>query len=160
MTLVTAKPNIRRKPVYYNGIDRLFDEFFRFDQPFKAVNKAAVSTQPAVNILENEKDIQLQFQVPGWEKSDFQIKVEKNILSVEATQPTAEATEENQAEKVETPTYRRREFGKTNFKRSFQLPETVNAEAIDAKYVNGILLISLPKREEDKTKLVHTIEIG
>ena len=56
-------------------------------------------------------------------------------------------------------TYRRREFGRNSFQRSFQLPDSVNAEAIDAKYHNGILTLTLPKREEE-VKVARTIEIN
>lgn len=154
MTLVTAKPVNRRKPTYYNGFDRLFDDFFRFDVPNVAVKTKG---RPAVNILESEKDFQLEFLVPGWEKSDFRIQVEKNVLTVEAEVKKAEQTEETKENEF---TYRRREFGKNNFKRSFEIPETVNAEAIDAKYVNGILTLTLPKIAEAEAKLVRTIEIG
>lgn len=154
MTLVTAKPANRRKPVYYNGFDRLFDDFFRFDLPNGTTKGKG---HPAVNILEGEKDFQLEFLVPAWEKSDFRIQVEKDILTVEAEVKKAEIKEET---KENAPTYRRREFGKNNFKRSFQIPETVNTEAIDAKYVNGVLTLTLPKREEAATKPVRTIEIG
>ncbi|PHN04692.1 Hsp20/alpha crystallin family protein [Flavilitoribacter nigricans] len=153
MTLVTAKPVNRRKPVYYNGLDRLFDDFFRFDVPAAAKGK----THPAVNILEGEQDFQLEFLVPGWEKTDFNIQVEKNILTVAAELKQAEGDQETKEAK---PTYRRREFGKNNFKRSFEIPETVNAEAIDAKYANGILTLTLPKREEAEAEVARTIEIG
>lgn len=154
MTLVTAKPVKRRKPVYYNGFDRLFDDFFRFELP----NGTAKSkTHPAVNILEGENDFQLEFLVPGWEKSDFRIQLEKNILTVEAEVKKVDA--ETTAEE-NSLAYRRREFSKGNFKRSFEIPETVNAEAIDAKYANGILTLTLPKREEAAIKKARTIEIG
>lgn len=154
MTLVTAKPVNRRKPVYYNGFDRLFDDFFRFDIPGTPVNAKG---RPAVNILETEKDFQLEFLVPGWEKSDFQIQVEKNVLTV-AAQVVKEASQEEKKE--DTVSFRRREFGKNDFKRSFEIPETVDAEAIDAKYVNGILTLTLPKRPEAEVNPVRTIEIG
>lgn len=154
MTLVTSKPVNRRKPNYYNGFDRLFDDFFRFDVPNVSVKTKG---HPAVNILESEKDFQLEFLVPGWEKSDFRIQVEKNILTVEAEVKKAESPEGAKENEI---TYRRREFGKNNFKRSFEIPETVNAEAIDAKYVNGILTLTLPKLAEAEAKLVRTIEIG
>ena len=156
MTFVTAKPVNRRKPVFYNGLDRLMDDFFRFDIP-AATSHA--KTRPAVNILETEKDFQLEFVVPGWEKSDFRIQVEKDVLSVEA-KVVKENEKDGETAQEDHPTYRRREFGKNDFKRSFQIPETVNAEAIDAKYVNGILTLTLPKIEAPETNLVRNIEIG
>ena len=55
--------------------------------------------------------------------------------------------------------YRRKEFGYNSFKRSFTLPETVNDEGIKAEYKDGILNISLPKKEEAKQKPARNIEI-
>lgn len=156
MTFVTSKPVIRRKPVFYNGLDRMLDDFFRFDAP---TAMGLQNQRPAVNILETEKAFQLEFLVPGWEKSDFQIQVEKDVLTVEA-QLVKNNEEDGEAVKAEGPTYRRREFGRNDFKRSFQIPETVNAEAIDAKYANGILTLTLPKVEEPEAQLVRNIEIS
>lgn len=156
MTFVTAKPVRRRKQVYTNGLDRLFDDFFRFDSS-TGTRSTATAKHPAVNILEREKDFQLEFAVPGWEKSDFHIQVDKDILTVKAEVKKAEETEGTEEKEV---SYRRREFQPGSFKRSFQIPETVNIEVIDAKYSNGILTLTLPKTEEEEANLVRTIEIG
>jgi len=152
MALVSANPVRRKRPVNNQSFDRLFDNFFGFDLPVLA-GTVKTKKHPAVNILETENGFQLEFMVPGWEKSDFQIQVEKDVLTVAAA-VEKEETQENGV------TYRHREFGKNGFKRSFQIPETVNAEAIDAKYENGILTLNLPKLEEAKVNPVRTIDIG
>lgn len=154
MTLVTAKPVKRSKPVYYNGFDRLLDDFFRFDFP---VNTNKTPNRPAVNILEDSKAFALEFMAPGWDKADFQIQVDKNLLTV-AAEVKKETDEQGQdATDVQ---YRRREFSLNSFKRSFEIPENVNVEAIDAKYVNGVLTLTLPKREEEEKDVARTIEIA
>lgn len=154
MTFVTARPNHKRKTTFYNGFDRLLDDFFRADFPHSTVGKANYTQHPAVNILETDKDFQLEFLTPGWEKSDFQIHVEKDILTVSAETPKKEETAENKS------TWRRREFGRKDFKRGFRLPETVSTETIDARYLNGVLTLTLPKREENKTTSARRIEIA
>lgn len=155
MTLVTAKPVRKRKPAFYNSFDRMLDDFFRFDLP-AGKEGTRTAARPAVNILEREEDFQLEFAVPGWEKSDFRIQVEEDLLTIEAEGKT----EESSKAADDGVTYRRREFGRNGFKRSFRIPETVNTEAIDARYLNGILTLTLPKREEVKPEPVRTIEIG
>lgn len=157
MTLVTRKPANRRRTVYHNGFDRLFDDFFRGDFPFAAFENGNRKGNPGVNILETEKDFQLEFAVPGWEKSDFNIQVEKDVLTI-----SAELKKEEEGEtEVETKVnYRRREFGRHGFKRSFQLPDHVTVDGIDAKYHNGILTVSLPKEVQAETELKRTIEVA
>ncbi len=97
---------------------------------------------PAVNICETNDNYQLEFNVPGRKKEDFKITVDKNILTV-----SFEKSEEN---KEENKQFIKREFVTQSFKRSFTLDEKINAENIDAKYENGILYLTLPKKEEVK----------
>lgn len=97
---------------------------------------------PAVNIMETNDAYELEFNVPGRKKEDFKITIDKNILSV--------SFEKNEVQKEETKQYIKREFGTQSFKRSFTLDEKINIEDINAKYENGILLLTLPKKEEVK----------
>jgi HSP20 family protein len=97
---------------------------------------------PAVNICETNDNYELEFNVPGRKKEDFKITVDKNILTV-----SFEKTEEQKEEKKQ---FIKREFVTQSFKRSFTLDEKIDAEKIDAKYENGILMLTLPKKEELK----------
>jgi len=97
---------------------------------------------PAVNICETNDNYELEFNVPGRKKEDFKITVDKNILTV-----SFEKTEEQKEEKKQ---FIKREFITQSFKRSFTLDEKIDAEKIDAKYENGILMLTLPKKEELK----------
>ena len=101
---------------------------------------------PAVNIVETNDDYQLELNVPGRKKEDFKITVDKNILTV-SFERKEESAEEN---KEQNKKFVKKEFILQSFKRSFTLDEKINADAIDAKYENGILLLSLPKKEEVK----------
>lgn len=97
---------------------------------------------PAVNIIESADDYLLEFNVAGRKKEDFKITVDKNILTV--------SFEKNEENKEEGKQFIKREFITQSFKRSFTLDEKINADNIDAKYENGILFLTLPKKEEVK----------
>jgi len=102
---------------------------------------------PATNISENGQEYRVEMAVPGFGKEDFKINLEKDVLSIS----TEMENTENQEEQTEM-NYRMREFGRRNFCRSFSIPEAVDKDAIKAEYVNGILTIVLPKKEEVKIK--------
>jgi HSP20 family protein len=97
---------------------------------------------PAVNISETSDNYELEFNVPGRKKEDFKITVDKNILTV--------SFEKKEETKEENKQFIKREFSSSSFKRSFTLDEKINADAINAKYENGILFLTLPKKEEVK----------
>ena len=127
-------------------INRLFaDEFLR-----PAFNN--VTQRPALNIVENEESYGIELAAPGFEKQDFNIHVENNqlIISVEKSEEKAE----------DNAKYTVREFSASSFKRTFNLPENlVDEDAINANYVNGVLKVLLPKREEAKPKPPKQIAI-
>lgn len=94
---------------------------------------------PSVNITENEKDYKIELAAPGLEKKDFKIEVENNTLSI--------SSEKKEEKKEESKNFKRREFSYNSFCRSFRLPENILGEKIDAKYENGILKLSVPKKD-------------
>lgn len=109
-------------------------------------------TLPKVNIKENAEGFHLEMAVPGFKKKDFNISVEKEELIISAEiKSEKEEAEEN---------FTRREFGYGSFQRTFVLPETVNGDKIEAKYEDGILNISIPKKEEAKPKPARIIKIS
>jgi len=94
---------------------------------------------PAANIKENENEFQIELAVPGKKKEDFKIDVKEKILSVSSESKTANVEKEEK--------FTRKEFSYETFKRSFKLPEVANAELIGAMYSDGILKISIPKKD-------------
>jgi len=108
-------------------------------------------SQPSVNIIENDEQFQIEVAAPGLDKADFNINIEKDQLIISATREQKEETGDGEE-------YKRREFNYASFKRSFYLPETVNADKIAAKHENGILTITLPKEAVVDTK--QTIKIS
>jgi HSP20 family protein len=99
---------------------------------------------PPVNISETKDIYELEFSVPGRNKEDFKITVDKNILTV--------SFEKKEEVKNESKKQIKKEFSLPSFKRSFTLDEKIVAENIAAKYENGLLVLSLPKKEEVKAE--------
>jgi len=133
MTLVNFNNRTRNSAPHFNNVfDSLFNE---------ALNKNyAVNKMPAVNILETATDYKIELAAPGLTKDDFQINLKKDNLSVWAERKAVEG--------AEVKDYNRKEFDFNSFARSFVLPDTIDAEKISAEYVNGILYITIGKKEE------------
>jgi HSP20 family protein len=110
------------------------------------------NTLPAVNITENGKAFHIELAAPGFNKGDFKVNIEENILTI-----TAEKEEEK---KEENERFTRKEFSFNSFSRSFTLPNTVNADQVDAKYTDGILKLSIPKKVEAKELPKKEIKVG
>jgi len=144
MTFVNVKParRTRRRPSIFADFDRMFDELAKGD--------VTVKHRPAANVLENEDGFKVELATPGLSKKDLTIKVENEVLTISAD-IKAEASDGEKAH--------RREFNYNNFTRTFQLPDTVDATGIKANYKNGILTLSIPKKEEAKPLPARTIEI-
>ena len=127
----------------------LFDDFLRpWNEWFDGGSYLGRTfTVPSVNVVENKDDFKLSLAVPGMKKNDFKIDVTGNLLTISSEK------EENKEEKNEN--YSRQEYNYSSFSRSFTLPEEVNKEKIDATYVDGVLKLVLPKKEEAKKLTVN-----
>jgi len=107
---------------------------------------------PPVNIRETDESFTVELMAAGFKKEDFNIEVDNDLLTI-----SSEVRKENNEE---TAKFTRREFSFTSFKRSFKLPETVKHDEINAAYEDGILRITLPKKEEALPKAKRLIEIS
>ena len=139
---------------FSNQMPSVFDRFFENDM-FDWSNRNFSNTNttlPAVNIKEDEDGFEVEMSAPGLDKKDFKIELNNSVLSISSEKKTENETKEGQQ-------FTRREFSYQSFSRSFTLPETVEGEKIAAKYENGILSVSIPKKEEAKPKPVKQIEI-
>ena len=125
-----------------------------FDDDFMGYTPAKQFASPAVNIIENEKDYQIEVAAPGMSKEDFKVRLENdNELVI--------ALEKKNEDKHEKKNYLRREFSYASFKQAFIIPDEVEAEHIGAAMVDGVLKITLPKKEVVvKTPASRQIEIG
>jgi HSP20 family protein len=111
-----------------------------------------VGRVPAVNIFENKNEFSIEVAAPGLDKKDFSVDFHNNVLSISCQK---EFENEQQDEKI-----MRREFSYTAFKRSFSLPDGADNEKIKANYKEGILTITIPKREEAKEKPARQVTIS
>ena len=93
-----------------------------------------------VNIKENGNGYTLEVVAPGFEKTDFKVNIDNNVLTVSA--------EKKSEEKTENEKQIRKEYSYRSFKRSFTIDDKIDATAIDASYVNGVLRLNLPKKTE------------
>lgn len=136
-TLVKAQCGVPASNRFF--FDDLFGkDVFDFNPNFFAKPHG---TTPAVNVKEDETKFLLEVAAPGLQKENFKVELEDNLLTISAEQKT-ENTETDEKTK-----FTRKEFSYSTFKRSFSLDEeTVDAENIEAKYENGILNISIPKK--------------
>jgi HSP20 family protein len=122
-------------------INRLFNE------TFERTPEAGITTwAPAVDILETEHELVVKADLPDVKPEELDIRVENNILTIRG--------ERKFEKKVDEKNYLRVERTYGAFSRSFSLANTVNAEAIKADYKNGVLTLSVPKREEAKPKQI------
>jgi HSP20 family protein len=142
---------INRKPLEAT-LNHLVDDLFSgmpgvFTNDFnKSVRKSFI---PA-NVLESEKGYRVEIVAPGFEKADFEIRIEGNQLTISAKK---EVNEQQGTEKLI-----RREYAFGSFKRSFTIDEKIDATQIEASYVNGVLVLNLPRKEEVKPP-VNKIEV-
>lgn len=107
---------------------------------------------PAVNIKENERDFELELAIPGFKKDDVNIEVDENVLTI-----SSEIKSENESKEEN---FTRKEFSFSSFKRAFSLPETIDEDRINAKHEDGILKLTLPKKEEALPKPKRLIDIA
>jgi HSP20 family protein len=102
---------------------------------------------PSVDIYENKDQIVLEAELPGMKREDFDLSIENNVITLRG---------ERRFEKTdETDNYHRVERSYGSFTRSFTLPQTVSAEGAKAEYNNGVLRVTLPKREETKARRIE-----
>lgn len=142
------------KPAFYRSGRPFYGihPFGIFDRAFQEWQGHDGAFMPAVNVSESDTAFQLELVAPGRNKDAFEVKVDKDLLTVEYEQSTTETKEEGK--------YTRREFKFGAFKRSFQLPENVDQDQIHAAYENGVLVLTLPKKQVEALPETKTISIA
>lgn len=107
---------------------------------------------PSVDIYENKDQIVLEAELPGMKRDDFELSVENNVITLRG--------ERQFEKKEESDNYHRVERSYGSFTRSFTLPQSVSAEGATAEYRNGVLRVTLPKREETKARRIKISDEG
>jgi len=131
------------------------DDFFSRSPNWPVSNFSDTGTTvPAINIKETDNSYQVEMAAPGMKKEDFRVELDSNILTI-SSERTDEREEGGEKEK-----YSRREFSYQSFQRSFSLPkEVVDEDKIEAHYRDGVLQLTIPKREHAKQKPPRKIQI-
>lgn len=138
-------------------IPSLFDDFFNRDWLDSSLAnwRVAGATLPAVNVVETNDDFRIEVAAPGMKRSDFKVELDNNVLTISSER------EDKAEEKDSNGNYTRREFSYQSFQRSFSLPENkVLGDKITARYVDGILHVTVPKSEEAKVKPAKQIAVA
>ena len=136
MTLVKFNNGLKTNanPFFNDVFDSILSDSFLSDK--------LVTRVPAVNIAENDNAFNIELAVPGLKKEDFKINLDKNVLTI--------AAEKKSEINTETKKYSKREYSYNSFVSSFTLPETADYAKIEADYTDGILNLTIAKKEEAK----------
>ncbi len=140
---------------FSNPYPALFDRFFENDL-FDWSNRHYSDTDttlPAVNIKESPNEFEVELAAPGFVKTDFNIELNHDMLTISSEKKITSETKDEQQ-------FARREFSYQSFSRSFTLPNSADIDKIKAKYENGILRVSIPKKDETKPKPSKQIAIA
>ncbi len=135
--MYTTRKNHRHNADLFPQVDRVLNEIFNTSLSHFADEGKLGYTHPSANVREFKDKFIIEFAIPGMEKSDVSIKVDKDVLIVSADK---EADKEIK--------YRLAEFRYGKFSRKFKLPKSVDTGAIEADLINGVLSITIGKKEE------------
>ncbi|GAA4806716.1 Hsp20/alpha crystallin family protein [Olivibacter ginsenosidimutans] len=138
-----------------NTFPSIFDDFFDrgwFDWG-NAQLSATNTTVPSVNVREKTGTYEVEMAAPGMNKEDFKVELDGNLLTISSSK-------EHEDKKTEEG-YSRQEFSYQSFRRSFNFPkDVVDEDKIEAKYENGLLRLTIPKKEASKKKGPRLINIS
>jgi HSP20 family protein len=147
---------------FSNMLPRIFDTFSRpyfansplqdfFDDSMNLGMGSIGTTLPAVNISETDTDLVIEMAAPGMNKKDFKVEIVEDQLHI--------AYSHESEKKTDSKNQWRNEFNFESFERYFTLPTIVKSEEISATYIDGILRITVPKKEEARRKPAKAVEI-
>ena len=139
-----------RKP-FEGSFNTLVDDLFTelpalFKTDFNNIDRKGFVP---VNVKETDKSYQLDVVAPGFDKADFKVNLDQNLLTISA--------EKKNDEMKENEKQIRREYSYRSFKRSFTLDEKIDATNIEASYINGVLTLNLPKKEVVKAAATEIV---
>jgi len=143
MNAITNLDPFRGLTSLQDQVNRLFNGAFTQG---RTVQADLATWAPAVDIYEGQNELVANVDLPGVEEKDIDLRLENNTLTIRGERKFEKSVNEESYLRVE------RAYG--SFTRTFSLPNTVNPDAINASYSNGVLTVRLPKREESKPKQV------
>lgn len=122
----------------YHRVPNIIDELMGIDTHGGRTENYACKCKPAVNVIEHENAFQIDVAAPGFERNELKVTIDKNLLTISSV------PDEKKAEGKEK--FLKREFASSSFTRSFELPNNVEADKIEASHKNGVLSINIPKK--------------
>jgi len=142
-----------RRNEFLTSFDSMFDEmmgkaFPDFPQEF-GVNFFGNNSYPKVDIIDSEKNLILEAEIPGLSKEEVNVDFEEGVLTI--------AGSKREDSRPEDHKYVRKELKRSSFSRSFKLADTFDFQKIKAKFENGLLLITVPKKKPEKSKKVKIL---
>lgn len=146
---------VKRNGWLFNEMPTLLNDMFTRDLWNWGLenNSTTNTTIPAINVKETNDSFEVEVAAPGMDKKDFKVELDGNMLSV--------SSEKKNEWQNENEKYTQKEFSYQSFQRTFQLPkDVVDADKIQAKYENGLLHLTIPKKEQAKQRPPRTIEIA
>jgi HSP20 family protein len=151
------KSLVRTNGNSFSSIPSLLNDFFTEDWLDSSVAnwRSAGATLPAVNVKETNDDFRIEVAAPGMKRDDFRVELDNSVLTISSQM------EDRKEQTDKSGRYTRREFSYQSFQRSFSLPENnVEGAKISAKYTDGILHVTIPKKEEAKVKPARQITVS
>lgn len=148
MSLIVRRNNSNN---FMKPFPSVFSEMFDNHNNHFEGNYIPQNAIPAVNVKENKKDFKIELAAPGMKKNDFNVDVNNGVLTI--------SSEKEENSEVDEENYTRKEFSFSSFKRAFTLPENINNENIEAKYEDGVLEVTLKKKEIIPAKAPKKISI-
>lgn len=131
-----------RMPSVFNDFFKPWNNWFDNDSMW-----GRTLNVPAVNITEHDGEYKVSLAAPGMKKDDFKIDVDGNLLTI--------SSEKEEKKEEKDKKFTRKEYNYSSFSRSFTLPDEIIKDKIEAKYEDGVLNISLPRKEEVKKLSKH-----
>lgn len=130
-----------------NWLPEVFNDLFDNNWLLKAN-----ATAPAINVIETDKEYDVEIAAPGMTKEDFNIRIDEDNNLVVSMEKKNEMTEEDKQKR-----YLRQEFSYSKFQQMMVLPKNVEKDQIEAKVTDGILTITIPKMTEDALKKAEKV---
>lgn len=144
MNFLVKRPN---RDFFDTSLQRLFDNFYDdFFNDFNPLEQLGKASYPKCNVINNNNEIVVEAAVPGLSKDDIDIEIKDRILTIRSN-GTKEKKEDNNG-------YMMREIRFSSFSRSFEITDSnIDLDKVDAKFKNGVLKLTIPKLEMEKSTL-------
>ncbi len=139
----------------FDRLSRNIEQLFDISQPINNIRGNVRGAFPSVNVHETPESVVVSIFVPGVEASQLDVTIEKNLLTVAAERDTGREIGEN----IDPRSYHRRERFTGSFRRVISLPDSIDPDKVEAQYADGILTVSIGKKDEEKARRIE-ISVG